>query len=370
MGSFHNIAMPLGISFWTFQALSYLFDLYREEDLDPSFLEFCLYMAFWPTVVMGPICRLSKMLPQFREFRCVSGTDARTALARIGSGLVMKLILAQLLSAAIQTPTFASGLSSSGLSGLDVWFIAIGFGFQLFFDFAGYSHIVIGAAQLFGFSLEENFDAPFLALTPSAFRTKWRMSLSSWIRDYVFMPAASLRRDLWWRYHFSAALSMLLFGLWHGATITFLLWGLYHGIFLVLLKLVQQYGRTALRKVPETVQNGLAWCITFFGVSLSWILFRSRDLAEPLRMFKAVGSPAAYFHLSLSADSCRLIFAVAVGYLTYAMLSRSSSAREAWQRLIRTDGNGAAPPWDEFSGFVGQQSLVGCSNDPYDSAVC
>jgi D-alanyl-lipoteichoic acid acyltransferase DltB (MBOAT superfamily) len=206
--SFATIAMPVGISFWTFQALSYLLDLYHEDDLDPSLTEFCLYMAFWPTVIMGPICRLEKLLPQFRKIDDLSGERLTDGMRRIATGLMMKLVFAQLL-----VPVVATGFDGSGTtmrwSGFDVWILALGFGFQLYFDFAGYSHIVIGAARLIGFELEENFDSPYLSATPSIFWTRWHMSLSSWIRDYVFMPLSTVRRETWWRY-FAVLSSMII----------------------------------------------------------------------------------------------------------------------------------------------------------------
>ena len=209
MDVLRGIAMPLGISFWTFQALSYLFDVYREEELDPTPVEFCLYMAFWPTVVMGPICRLGNMLPQFREVRVVSSENVLIGSKRILMGLVMKLGISQILAVGLVAGTGVSAAfdqQSVPYGGLDVWFLAIGYGLQLFFDFAGYSHIVIGAARLFGFELAENFNSPFIASTPSEFWTRWHMTLTSWIRDYVFVPMATLRRDVWWRY------AALLFG--------------------------------------------------------------------------------------------------------------------------------------------------------------
>src|SRR6185295_9624236 len=186
---FHDIVMPVGISFWTFQGLSYLFDVYREEEIDPSLLEFCLYMAFWPTVLSGPVCRLPNMLPQFRKEPVFSWEDISAGTLRIIQGLFMKMVLAQLLASGL-TPGqgVAAGFDQvkSGLGGLDVWLLAIGFGFQLFFDFAGYSHIVIGGARLFGIQVPENFHRPFVSTTPSIFWTRWHMSLSFWIRDYVF----------------------------------------------------------------------------------------------------------------------------------------------------------------------------------------
>jgi alginate O-acetyltransferase complex protein AlgI len=260
-GFLASVAMPLGVSFWTFQAMSYLFDVYRQEDIDPSLIEFCLYMAFWPTVMMGPICRLGNMLPQFRSGSGFAANDLLAGSKRILTGLFMKVVLSQLLVAGL-TPGagVAAGFDGNApLSGLDVWFLAIGFGFQLFFDFAGYSHMVIGAARLFGFRVDENFDSPFLALTPSEFWTRWHMSLSSWIRDYVFIPVAAARREIAWRY-FALLFSMTLFGLWHGAKTAFVLWGAYHGALLIAHRMIQQYRRRTGPTLPAAADNLLSWC--------------------------------------------------------------------------------------------------------------
>src|SRR5215510_2238428 len=182
-----KIIMPVGMSFWTFQGLSYLFDLYREEELDPSLLEFCLYMAFWPTVLAGPVCRLPNMLPQFRRAPVWDLDNVSTGFSRIVQGVFMKMVLAQLLGMGLtRGGGVAAGFDQThgGYGGLDVWLLAVGFGFQLFFDFAGYSHMVIGLARVFGIRLEENFARPYFSLTPSVFWTRWHMSLSFWIRDY------------------------------------------------------------------------------------------------------------------------------------------------------------------------------------------
>ena len=164
-----NIVLPVGISFWTFQALSYLFDVYREEELDPSLLEFLLYMAFWPTVLSGPICRLPSLLPQFRAPFKPAAEDVRRGLDRICIGLFMTA-LGQILGSGLYPGQGIDGIfdsSRQGFTGPDIWCLAIGYGFELFFNFAGYTHIVIGAARLFGFRLDENFDRPYLSTTPS-----------------------------------------------------------------------------------------------------------------------------------------------------------------------------------------------------------
>src|ERR1035437_4392172 len=171
---FSHLALPLGISFWTFQAMSYLFDLYRGEELDPSFVEFALYMVFFPVTISGPICRMPDMLPQFRSEQTVSRHDIGLGLRRVATGVLM-MQMAQLLGKGILGGEGINGGFDhlTRWSGPDVWCLAFGYGFPLFFDFAGYSHVAIGAAQILGFTVPENFARPFASTTPSIFWTRW-----------------------------------------------------------------------------------------------------------------------------------------------------------------------------------------------------
>lgn len=325
-----HIVMPVGISFWTFQAISYLIDIYREEKLDPSLLEFCLYMAFWPTVLSGPVCRMPDMLPQFRRAVTIAWEDIATGASRLVQGLFMKVVLAQLLAAGLQPGEgVVTGFDqiAVGWGGFDVWFLAVGFGFQLFFDFAGYSHIVIGTARLFGIRLEENFDRPFFATTPSVFWTRWHMSLSFWIRDYVFLPLAAMRRDPWWRY-LALILAMSLFGLWHGAKPTFLLWGLYQGLLLVMHRLGQQW-KQRLPLPPLGDLGGLiSWASTFALVSLGWTFFRANDFNQALAMLGTVFLPSSYKRLALRPNFYIITALVIGGYFVYKGLE---SLLARWQ---------------------------------------
>jgi len=311
---FSQLALPLGISFWTFQAMSYLFDLYREEELDPTFAEFALYMAFFPVTISGPICRMPDMLPQFRAQTCPDWKAVGRGFTRVATGALM-MQLARLLGQGILS---GDGVNSgfdhaTQWGGLDVWFLAFGYGLQLFFDFAGYSHIAIGAAQALGFVVPENFERPFSSPTPSVFWTRWHMSLSFWIRDYIFIPMATMRREMWWR---SAMLvvSMVAFGLWHKASLLFVLWGAYHGVLLLLHRQVQQLERKWNWEPPEHLWAPLSWAITISLVSLGWILFRAASIARTRQMLSAVLSPTSYTYHYLTSSFYLLVFGLALGY--------------------------------------------------------
>jgi alginate O-acetyltransferase complex protein AlgI len=212
-------------------------------------------------------------------------------------------------------------------SGPDVWCLAVGFGLQLFFDFAGYSHIAIGAAKMMGFVVPENFAHPFQSASPSVFWTRWHMSLSFWIRDYVFLPLAVMRREMWWR-NVVLIISMVTFGVWHKASWLFVLWGCYHGVLLVSHRQIQQLQRRFNWAPSSRLWDGLSWFVTMGLVSLGWILFRAETLAKAEQMFSAVLSPASYGSHFLSVSLYLLVAGLTGGYaaavLTAELMSRSA----------------------------------------------
>ena len=337
---FAHLALPLGISFWTFQAMSYLFDLYRGEELYPTFVEFALYMCFFPIAISGPICRLPEMLPQFRSKNAFDWNSVGRGLARVAMGLLM-MQLARLLGQGISA---GDGLNGGfdhmrQWSGLDVWCLAFGYGLQLFFDFAGYSHIAIGAALALGFTLPENFARPFASTSPSVFWTRWHMSLSFWIRDYVFLPLAMMRREYWWR-TMLLVVSMVLFGLWHKATILFLLWGLCQGALLVLHRQIQQLEYRFNWMPPTRLWEAFGWITTMCSISLGWILFRANSLSQAKQMFAAVLQPGSYFEHFLSGSLYVLILMLALGYgaviVVVDVINRHASDHDAKASFVVT----------------------------------
>ena len=331
--SLAHIAMPLGISFWTFQAMSYLFDVYQGEDVDPSLLEFALYMAFFPVTISGPVCRMPDMLPQFRSDTNTRWDDIVQGLRRIAVGVLM-MQLARLMGQGILA---GDGINSgfdraTQWTGTDVWCLAFGYGLQLFFDFAGYSHIAIGAAQALGFIVPENFARPFESTSPSMFWTRWHMSLSFWIRDYVFFPIMQMRREVWWR-NLALLISMVLFGLWHKATLLFLLWGAYHGVLLLLHRIIEGLERKHDWTPPAALWTASSWFATITLVNLGWIFFRANSVAQARQMLAAVVSPATYSAHFLTTTLYLLILCLAAGYalviLVIAALNRALTSEQS-----------------------------------------
>ena len=330
---FSHLALPLGISFWTFQALSYLFDLYRGEELDPSFFEFNLYMVFFPVTISGPVCRMPDMLPQFQSEETTSRNDIGQGLRRIAIGVLM-MQLAKLLGQGILAGDgIVSGFDRvTQWSGADVWCLAFGYGLQLFFDFAGYTHIAVGAAKALGITVPENFERPFAATSPSIFWTRWHMSLSFWIRDYVFLPLAMVRRGVWWR-NLALVSSMVIFGLWHKASLLFLVWGCYHGVLLVVHRQLQQLERMFNWEPSARLWTPLARIATVALVSLGWILFRANSFPQASQMLSAIISPASYSSHFLSLSLYSLVAILAAGYalvlLVGSVLDRYAESTEA-----------------------------------------
>ena len=317
-----RLALPLGISFWTFQALSYLFDLYRGEDIDPTFTEFALYMAFFPVTISGPVCRMLDMLPQFRTEETTSWSDIGQGLRRIAIGVFMMQLGKLLGQGILAGDGIVSGFDrATQWSGSDVWCLAFGYGLQIFFDFAGYTHIAVGAARALGITVPENFNRPFASTNPSIFWTRWHMSLSFWIRDYVFFPLAPLRREMWWR-HLALVFSMVIFGLWHKATLPFLIWGCYHGVLLVSHRLLQQVERR-FNWQPPRIWTPLSWLATAALISLGWIFFRTNSLPQARQMLTALVTPASYASHSLSSSLYLLIGVLAAGYAVVLLISDS-----------------------------------------------
>ena len=349
-----RMVFPLGISFWTFQALSYLLELYREEELNPTLLEFCLYMAFWPTVLQGPICRMSSMLGQFRQDWSATDDDLKTGVRRVAIGILMS-ILAAVMSGGLYAGGGVDtifdhaflGNGAAQLSGIDVWCLIIGYGFQLYFSFCGFSHIVIGAARLFGIQLHENFNRPYLSTSPSVFWTRWHMSLSFWIRDFLFLPLATVRREVWWR-NLSLVIAMFVFGLWHKGTFLLMMWGTYHGLLLVVHRQWQEFRKRMGFEWKGALATGISWLLTFSAVCVGYIFFRAESVRQAFAMLKALGSLRTYRHLSLDHSFYVMTLLAFVGYfavigagelldrLGQSALTQTEAARGRLQNLLGT----------------------------------
>ncbi|MDJ0623234.1 MAG: MBOAT family O-acyltransferase [Desulfocapsaceae bacterium] len=271
-----NIILPVGISFYTFQSLSYSLDIYRGRLQPwPKFTDFAFYVTFFPQLVAGPIVRAVDFLPQCRKPRRATPYQMGWGLSLLVIGLFEKVILADTLMAPITDTVFAD---PEGAGTLDAWSGVFGFAGQVFFDFSGYSLCAIGVAMTFGFVLPDNFRFPYAAIGFSDLWQRWHISLSSWLRDYLYISLGGNRKgDL--RTFANLMMTMLLGGLWHGAAWTYVAWGGLHGIYLAVERfLVSILGDVAFFK--KKFVRALLGLLTFILFCLALVFFRSQEFGD------------------------------------------------------------------------------------------
>ena len=277
-----EIALPVGISFYTFAGIAYVVDVWREQvPVEPSFVNTALLVGFFPAVVAGPIPRAGGFLPQLLTVSAPDAGAEGRALARILLGMGKKLLLADLLGAHLVDRVFDL---PDRFSSLETLAAAYGYAFQIYFDFSGYTDIAIGSAGLLGLQLGENFDAPYRATNLRDFWRRWHISLSKWLRDYLYVPLGGSREG---GLVASLLITMGLGGLWHGAAWTFVAWGLVHGVGLVMTHVWHdaRYKRPYYREGSLGLRKVLAWAATFHLVTAAWVLFRADSFGNALALF-------------------------------------------------------------------------------------
>jgi alginate O-acetyltransferase complex protein AlgI len=273
-----NVILPVGISFYTFQTMSYTIDIYRGK-LEPtrSLLDFAVFVAFFPQLVAGPIERAVNLLPQVQQPRRIQMSQVYAGLYLILSGYFKKMVIAD-NAAVISDRVFNSYMDYSGL---DIWIGVLAFAIQIYGDFSGYTDIARGAARLLGFELMINFRLPYFALNPTDFWRRWHISLSTWLRDYLYVPLGGNRGSSLQTYR-NLAITMLLGGLWHGAAWNFVLWGAYHGLILILYRIFEKKPAhldpwSGRHPYPLVAAKMLGmFTLTLIG----WLIFRSTSLPQ------------------------------------------------------------------------------------------
>lgn len=273
--SHSEILLPIGISFFTFHKISYLGDIYRGKVLPArSLVDYCLYILFFPQLIAGPIIRYADVADQFQK-RVHSSEGIYTGLVRLCLGLAKKVLIADSLGA-VADQIWA--MDSDKLGATTVWLAAICYSFQIYFDFSGYSDMAIGLARVFGFRFKENFDRPYRARNFSEFWRRWHISLSTFMREYLYIPlggnrGSNLRTSL------NLWITFLLSGLWHGASWNFIIWGAFHGCFLTLDKL-------GWERISNRLPQAASISLTFILVTVGWVFFRSSSLDEALNFLR------------------------------------------------------------------------------------
>lgn len=286
-----NIILPAGISFYTFTTLCYTIDMYRKESKPvKSMLDFSLFVTFFPHLVAGPIVRPPQLVPQFENPHAATQKQMLDGLLLLSLGLFMKVVLADGMLAGSADAVFNS---TDMLTALDAWSGVFAFSGQIFFDFAGYSTCAIGVALCLGFVLPQNFNYPYAAIGFSDFWKRWHITLSAWLRDYLYIPLGGNRNGVR-RMYFALMLTMLLGGLWHGANWTFVVWGGLHGLYLWVEKFVKD-GRAANATEEDVVANMpsqwvrfLYALLTFMLINITWVFFRSGTFAKAWQMLESM----------------------------------------------------------------------------------
>ncbi|MFI5398662.1 MAG: MBOAT family O-acyltransferase [Candidatus Binatia bacterium] len=280
-----HVVLPIGISFYTFNSISYTIDIYRGR-LVPSrsFVEFAAFVAMFPHLIAGPIVRYSDMGEQFRELRRKPrGDETAVGLWLLVLGMAKKVLVADIIAAHFVTPLFAS---AAALRFLGAWLAVVGYTLQIYFDFSGYSDMAVGLALLLGLRFPQNFNSPYKSANPSEFWRRWHMSLSFWLRDYLFIPLGGSRGSLR-KTARNIGITMFLGGLWHGASWTFVVWGLYHGVLLS--------GHASLKRrglVPRS--HTVAVAATFLSVMVGWVLFRAESLETAVGIIGAMAGSRGF----------------------------------------------------------------------------
>lgn len=315
-------SVPLGLSFYVFEAISYLIEVAKGREKTYGFWEFQLFIAFFPHLLSGPIMRAKEMIPQFVGGAALRPRDVGDGVWYITSGLFLKVVFADELAAKVD-PWFVA--SPSAMHAGDVVAIGMGFALQMYCDFAGYSRIAIGCGLLCGVRLIENFNYPFNAVSPSDFWNRWHISLSRWIRDYVFLPFVGTRRTLA-RMCLAAMISMVLVGLWHGFGIKFLVWGLFHGSVISGYHVYRHTiapaigPATSKSVVYEKARAVVGWAVTALALFPGWLLFRCPDLGAAVGMLRALGRPRGH---SVEGSTYLHVTTVFVAVVAYPFANRT-----------------------------------------------
>jgi len=277
-----NIILPVGISFYTFQTLSYTIDIYKRK-ISPtkSALTFFTFVAFFPQLVAGPIERASNLIPQFETKRSFSFSQGSSGLKLILWGLFKKMVIADQLAEIVN----AVYSSPDNFNGWGIIFATFLFGFQIYCDFSGYSDIAIGTARLFGIELMTNFRTPYFSTSFREFWHRWHISLSTWFRDYLYIPLGGNRGGIqkWTR---NIIITFTISGLWHGASFTFLIWGFLHGLFLV-----AEHFISPIFKTNSKLKNLTGFAITLIFVNFAWLFFRAENWNHLTVLFDNILSP-------------------------------------------------------------------------------
>ena len=308
-----DIILPFGISFYTFETISYTMDVYRGHiKAEKKFITYGLFVAFFPKLVAGPIQRAAELVEQLKNRPSFQLGFVSEGLRRMLYGLFLKVVFADNIAGFVDE---GFAINPSELAGLDVITLGFLFGFQIYFDFAAYSHIALGAAKVLGINIPENFNFPYIATSMKDFWKRWHISLSSWIRDYLYLPLTGTKvlvstgtggigqslsnQPTAKRKNFALFATWAIMGFWHGSNWTFILWGLYHAVFIYVERLL-----TPLRsRWPVFSSAWICWPLTLGIAMVSWIPFRAQSVGDTFIMFGKILNPQTLLGMNLRENT-------------------------------------------------------------------
>lgn len=325
-----QVVLPIGISFYTFQAISYLADVYRRDTpVEKNLLNTGLYITFFPQLIAGPIVKFHE-ISGFIRCRRESSEEFSAGMQRFIEGLAKKILIANVM-AEVADQVFAC--DPRVLAPQEAWLGAIAYTMQIFFDFSGYSDMAIGLGHMFGFTIPENFDYPYAAVTITEFWRKWHISLSSWFREYLYIPLGGSREGSGKTLR-NLMIVFLITGLWHGAGWTFILWGVWHGV----LVLAERLCGLNKRQIPQPWKI-LLHVYALLAVTVGWVLFRSETLTQALAMTKKMFSIAGWrtgetmsvSRLFTAMLIAAIFFSTPLPRIVYAWIKRSAVGLFCWR---------------------------------------
>lgn len=285
-----DIVLPLGISFYTFTQIAYLVDAYSQRAYERNFSHYTLFVTFFPHLIAGPVLHHKDMMPQFArsETYKVNWAHLASGLVLFSAGLAKKLLFADAFAPYVSAVFDAAGNDAVMLSIYEAWAAALAYTLQIYFDFSGYTDMALGLALMFNIKLPRNFDSPYKATSIIDFWRRWHITLSTFLRDYLYISLGGNRKGVLRRYSNLFA-TMLLGGMWHGAGWTFIVWGALHGLYLV----VNHLWRTVFSGfrqsvVPRWLSGSLSWLLTFVAVVIAWVIFRAKDMPEAVKILQAM----------------------------------------------------------------------------------
>lgn len=309
-----NLILPLGISFYLFQAMSYLFDIkYGKIEVERDFIKLATYISFFPQITAGPIVKSKDFLPQLEQLHRIKKDNLYVGIQLIVLGITKKIVFADRIGIAVDA-VYTSPVSYNGIS---VLLAVIGYSLQIYCDFSGYSNIAIGIARIWDFDLGANFNAPYIAKNPSDFWRRWHISLSTWFRDYVYIPLGGSRKGTFKTY-FNLFITMVLSGIWHGANSTFIVWGIVHGFASALNRGFNDYLKRNNMKV--NIPSGLSILINYIFVSLAWVIFRADSFNHALTIYKCIFNTSGLLYVNVYV----LVFIIIYIFINLLSLIKNS----------------------------------------------